>query len=143
METDMHQSSIDAFTIPTSGTWYLVFVAESEGDTVTFSCGIDVDTSGVGSGSIGNLGLSFIGIGALLFIILICCCVCRSRSKKKEPEWTQAPPTVDHYRAPPSATTTTVREREIVSERILVICPYCGSKNEQGILSCHNCDAEL
>jgi len=23
------------------------------------------------------------------------------------------------------------------------LCPYCGAKNEQGVLNCHNCDAEL
>jgi hypothetical protein len=30
-----------------------------------------------------------------------------------------------------------------VETRILVICPYCGAKNEQGILRCQNCSAEL
>lgn len=33
-------------------------------------------------------------------------------------------------------------EREVIT-RILVVCPYCGSKNEQGILRCQNCSAEL
>ncbi len=28
-------------------------------------------------------------------------------------------------------------------ETILVICPYCGAKNEQGITSCTNCGAEI
>ncbi|TFG29204.1 hypothetical protein EU528_10010 [Candidatus Thorarchaeota archaeon] len=142
IEDEMHTSTIDDFTIPTTGTWYFVFYAENEVDTLTFSCGIEVDTSGVGSG-IGDIGVSFIGIGALLLILLICCCVCRSRSKKKEPEWTQAPPTVDHYRAPVTPTTTTITQREIVRDRVLVICPYCGAKNEQGILRCHSCNAEL
>jgi len=145
IETDMHTSSIDAFTIPTAGTWYCVFVADSEIDTLTFSYGIDVDTSGVATtptnGGI-DIGISWMGLVAALLIIIILCVVCRS--KKKDPEY--APPTVDHYRAPPSTpapTSTTVREREIVRDRVLVICPYCGAKNEQGILSCHNCDAEL
>jgi ABC-type nitrate/sulfonate/bicarbonate transport system permease component len=30
-----------------------------------------------------------------------------------------------------------------VITRVLVVCPYCGSKNEQGILKCQNCSAEL
>jgi hypothetical protein len=31
----------------------------------------------------------------------------------------------------------------IERETILVVCPYCGSKNEQGITTCANCDAEI
>jgi len=34
---------------------------------------------------------------------------------------------------------TTIIERE----RVLVVCPYCGAKNEQGITTCANCDAEI
>ena len=147
IETDMHVSTIDAYTIPTAGTWYCVFVAENEVDAVTFSYGIDIDTSTVttttNGGGIDMSGISVIGLFAGLLILGILCCVCRS--KKKDPE--VAPPSVDHYRAPPSAPTqrptTTVREREIVRDRVLVICPYCGSKNEQGITTCQNCDAEL
>jgi len=40
-----------------------------------------------------------------------------------------------------SAPTTTTREREIV--KVLVICPYCGAKTEQGIGKCQNCQADL
>jgi len=32
--------------------------------------------------------------------------------------------------------------REVIS-KVLVICPYCGAKNEQGILKCQNCKADL
>lgn len=35
----------------------------------------------------------------------------------------------------------TTREREIV--KVLVVCPYCGAKNEQGVPKCHNCKADL
>ena len=31
----------------------------------------------------------------------------------------------------------------IEHETILVVCPYCGAKNEQGITTCKNCDAEI
>ncbi|MHA1970959.1 MAG: zinc ribbon domain-containing protein [Candidatus Thorarchaeota archaeon] len=34
---------------------------------------------------------------------------------------------------------TTVIERE----RVLVICPYCGTKNEQGITTCTNCGGDI
>lgn len=35
-----------------------------------------------------------------------------------------------------------LRER-IVTERVLVICPYCSTKNEQGIIKCQSCGAKL
>ena len=40
-----------------------------------------------------------------------------------------------------STPTTTTREREIV--KVLVICPFCGAKTEQGIGKCQNCGADL
>jgi len=40
-----------------------------------------------------------------------------------------------------SYTPTTTREREIV--KVLVVCPFCGAKNEQGTPKCHNCQASL
>jgi hypothetical protein len=33
--------------------------------------------------------------------------------------------------------------RVIEHERVLVVCPYCGAKNEQGITTCANCGAEI
>ena len=45
-------------------------------------------------------------------------------------------PSTTSYSAP-----TTTREREIV--KVLVICPYCGAKTEQGISKCSNCQADL
>jgi hypothetical protein len=33
--------------------------------------------------------------------------------------------------------------REIITERVFVICPYCGAKTEQGIMKCQNCGADL
>ena len=46
-------------------------------------------------------------------------------------------PSTTSYVAP----STTTREREIV--KVLVICPYCGAKTEQGIGKCQNCQADL
>ena len=42
-----------------------------------------------------------------------------------------------HYTTP----STTTREREVV--KVLVICPYCGAKTEQGLSKCQNCQADL
>ena len=38
-------------------------------------------------------------------------------------------------------TPTSTKEREIV--KVLVVCPFCGAKNEQGTPKCHNCQASL
>jgi len=35
-----------------------------------------------------------------------------------------------------------LRER-IITERVLVVCPYCGAKNEQGITKCQSCGADI
>lgn len=42
---------------------------------------------------------------------------------------------------PSGAPSTTTKEREIV--KVLVVCPFCGAKNEQGTPKCHNCSASL
>ena len=46
-------------------------------------------------------------------------------------------PSAPAYKAP----STTTKEREVV--KVLVICPYCGAKTEQGISKCQNCKADL
>jgi ribosomal protein L40E len=38
---------------------------------------------------------------------------------------------------------THFREKEVVTERFLVICPFCGAKNQQGLAKCQNCHASL
>ncbi|MBD3407958.1 MAG: hypothetical protein GF411_17695 [Candidatus Lokiarchaeota archaeon] len=49
IKDDFHQASIGPFEIPTSGTWYCVFSALEQSDTVTISYGIDI-TLGSGGG---------------------------------------------------------------------------------------------
>ena len=134
----MHLATIDSFTVPSAGLWYIVFYNNGQTDTITYSYGIQIDNTNAVTG-IGLAGLNIVGLIAGLLILLILCCVCRSRQKASSQPPTQ--PTYDHYVAPPS--TTTIREREIVRDRVLVICPYCGTKNEQGIIECSNCDAKL
>ncbi len=40
-----------------------------------------------------------------------------------------------------AAPATTTREREVV--KVLVICPFCGAKTEQGLSKCQNCGGDL
>ena len=40
-----------------------------------------------------------------------------------------------------TGSTGTTKEREVV--KVLVICPYCGAKTEQGVGKCQNCQADL
>lgn len=61
----------------------------------------------------------------------------RLRGKLEGDTFIRAAPVTTTYAAP----TTTTREREIV--KVLVICPYCGAKTEQGIGKCQNCQADL
>ncbi len=42
-----------------------------------------------------------------------------------------------HYVERPAETPTRV------VEKVLVICPYCGTKNEQGVPKCVKCGGEL
>ncbi|MHA1138290.1 MAG: PCI domain-containing protein [Candidatus Thorarchaeota archaeon] len=48
-----------------------------------------------------------------------------------------------YIRSSPRAavSSTSTREREVV--KVLVICPYCGAKTEQGLSKCQNCQADL
>lgn len=36
-----------------------------------------------------------------------------------------------------------VREREIIKERVLIVCPYCGAKVDQGVTYCTNCGGKM
>ncbi|MHA1909750.1 MAG: hypothetical protein ACW98Y_20805 [Candidatus Thorarchaeota archaeon] len=54
--------------------------------------------------------------------------------KMEGPSFVRGKPTTTTYTEP----TTT---REVV--KVLVICPYCGAKTEQGLAKCQNCKADL
>jgi ribosomal protein L40E len=36
-----------------------------------------------------------------------------------------------------------VIQTQTVVEKVLVICPFCGAKNEQGMTTCKNCGARI
>lgn len=54
---------------------------------------------------------------------------------------TPAPTAITVRPPPPRPTTRPISERTV--PMVLVVCPYCGAKTEQGLLKCHNCNAEL
>lgn len=157
LKDDYHAASIDSFTVPTAGRWYCIFSAIGEGDTVTLSFGINLDlvtttspgtttpttTTSVVDGE--GLGLgTLLALGAVVFVFVLVIAVCRSRGRGRVgvPPGTEVitPGPAARPRAEPSYDRRAPTEP---APRVLVICPYCGSKTEQGILNCQNCDAEL
>jgi len=96
LKTNYHQANIDSFTIPTSGTWYLVFSNVDKVDTVTLSVGVLVDTSGATTGTTPTTGTGTTGAGepmdittiiiALAAIIgLVVCLVVCTKMRKPSP----------------------------------------------------------
>jgi len=81
--------------------------------------------------------MSLLGIVGLVVVLGV---VVRARGGS-----TRAPPSSGALGTAQSAqgTSSHVREKEVVSERFLVICPFCGSKNVQGTSNCHSCGAKL
>ncbi|MCF2136850.1 MAG: hypothetical protein K9W43_06350 [Candidatus Thorarchaeota archaeon] len=45
-KTELQSGTIGSFIVPYSGTWYLVFVATGEPDTITIPIGFNIETSG-------------------------------------------------------------------------------------------------
>jgi hypothetical protein len=42
-----------------------------------------------------------------------------------------------------AATPSTPTQEKIVTEKVFVICPFCGAKTEQGLAKCQKCNADL
>ncbi len=90
LRENYHQSNIAAFTIPTTGVWYIVWSAVGQDDTVSLSYGVDIDTSGA-TGTTSDTGTSppldgdmtllIVGGVAAFAVLLVVCVVC-SRSKR-------------------------------------------------------------
>jgi len=60
----------------------------------------------------------------------------------------ESPPTTATQKSPSSEhqkteDTEAIHSRETIRERYLVVCPYCGTKNEQGRNTCHKCGGVL
>ena len=177
LEENYHQTPFGQFTVPYDGTWYVVFSAEGQADTVTISLGMDytVLTTGASSSSSSSsstssestsesstsstyeptssssttqsgiqLMLSPVIIGgiAILAIVVIGAVLCARRRPGPPP----SPGGFEVVTPPPGPSTPRPESRPPVSEvgaKVLVICPYCGAKNEQGILKCQKCGADL
>jgi hypothetical protein len=44
---------------------------------------------------------------------------------------------------PPDQPVEKVLEREVITERVMVVCPFCSTKVEQGVAFCPNCDGKM
>ena len=71
----------------------------------------------------------------VVFVVLICCCRCCRRKPK---EVVREDHTIERVSTPER-----IMEREKIVERVLVVCPYCGHKNQQGMSKCGECGADL
>jgi hypothetical protein len=69
-----------------------------------------------------------LGIVGIVGIVIIGIVAASRRSKESSPEM----PGPD----------STLKEKEITT-KVLIICPFCGAKTEQGLLKCQNCGADL
>ncbi len=163
LEDNVHISSFGEFTVPYADTWYVVFSAVGQADTVTISLGMDYEivtetttseststtepqsstsdiTGPVGSFELGGLG--FVIIGAALIGLVAAAVVCSRRRPGPPP----APGAYEVITPSPGPRADSVERPTPVSAagaKVLVICPYCGAKTEQGILACQNCGADL
>ena len=53
-----------------------------------------------------------------------------------------SPVVTSESKPPTEPVTQTIREKEILT-KVLVVCPFCGAKTEQGLSKCQNCQADL
>ncbi|MFW9907183.1 MAG: PCI domain-containing protein [Candidatus Thorarchaeota archaeon] len=112
LKEDYHQANIGPFTVPTTGTWYLVFSAIGQADTVTLSLGVIIDTSGAATTGGTDFQTIIIGLGAVSFVALIFICVMVNRSKRRGPSGPT--PTYVTRPTPPPGPQTTAHTRELV-----------------------------
>ena len=71
-------------------------------------------------------------------IIILCFCCWRFIGRRRRER--------DHYERihyERVAAPERIVEKERIVERVLVVCPYCGHKNEQGMSKCGECGADL
>ena len=85
--------------------------------------------------------------GPLILIIILVVIVGIAATRRKGQDLPPAPPVEEVYQPPPKPPEElqpeTMKEREIITERVMVICPYCGAKNPQGLSKCQNCNSDL
>lgn len=82
-----------------------------------------------------------LGLGGLVVIIGIAVAVSR-RGKEGPVSDEEIIPRPPPPKEPEAVEPTSTREK-IITERFLVICPFCGTKNQQGITKCQSCGAKL
>ncbi len=87
-------------------------------------------------------GLGFVLIGGILLIVVAGAVVC-SRRRPSPPSTPGAYEVITPGPGPSAAGAQPASPITHVGPKVLVICPYCGAKTEQGILVCQNCGADL
>ncbi len=84
-------------------------------------------------------------LGFFVLLLIAGIGVVASKRKSEEPATTSDISGPSDFSPTPSSEPKPepVHSRETIRDRVLVICPYCGAKNEQGITKCQNCSADL
>ncbi|MFX1261161.1 MAG: zinc-ribbon domain-containing protein [Promethearchaeota archaeon] len=74
----------------------------------------------------------------LAILIISCYCCYRFRKRGGNQQVLREVHTIERVSTPEK-----IMERERIVERVLVVCPYCGHKNEQGMSKCAQCGADI
>lgn len=84
--------------------------------------------------------LLFLGLFGLVAIVAVVAILSRRRGG---PPPTEAIPSIPPTPPPERREPETTREREIIRERILLFCPHCSAKVEQGVPFCPNSGGKM
>jgi len=63
--------------------------------------------------------------------------------KIDSPPRSSEPPKVSPPKISKKSAVETIREREVIRERVLILCPFCSAKVEQGASFCPHCGGKL
>jgi len=109
-------------------------------DTTTTTTDEQTGTDGQTGQTMGMDPLLFLGLIGLVAIVAVVALLSRRR-EGPPPAGTipSIPPTPPSEKQEPEI----IREREIIKERVLLMCPFCSAKVEQGVVFCPNCGGKM